>query len=341
MLIYYIFFIIIIIININKKSNIENFRDYKYLTFEINKVYQVGNTIETIDLQYLLKNKLKLKSKIYNNSEEILNDVNSNKLDFGIVYDNFLQKKYSNIKKISYINYTSHLLLTYDNSIKNIFDLQNKKVCFGLKNSNSFIIGRKIFDLLNIKNNIITYDSLEQLILDFNNQKINVLYINSFAPNSIINKLNLDNLYFIDITNNIDRNILYRINLIKNKKDKFLIYKNYTTINNPSNNIWLVTNIKTNEKIISNIINNILNLKYFNIKIGNNFLSFKNIFDIIIDDNEAKYRNLIKNEKLFKSFTYNTNVDYHNLVIQKYYDLGYITDNKNLKCLFHYKHSRC
>lgn len=342
MLNFTIFFIIIIlIIFYNKKSYIEPYINYKYMTFEINRVYKVGNTFETEDLQYLLKNKLKLKPTIYNNSIEILNDINNNKLDFGIVYDNFLDKKYTNIKKISYITYSSHLLLTYSNSINSILDLENKNVCLGLKDSNSYKLGTKIFNILNIKINIIIPKNQEQMILDFNLNKIDVLYINTLAPNSLINKLNINNLYFIDITKNIDRNLLYRINLLKYKNDKYLIYKNNTTINNPSNNIWLVSNINTNPKIISNIINTLVNLKYYNIKIGNNYLSFKNLFDIIVDDNEAKHRNLISNDKIFNSFYHNINNDYHKLVIQKYYDLGYITDKKNINCVYHYKHSRC
>lgn len=335
------FFIIITLIFYINNYNIEHYTNYKYMTFEIDRVYRVGNIFETKDLNNLLKNKLKLKQIIYNNSTEILNDINNNKLDFGIIYDNFLDKKYNNIKKISYINYSSHLLLTYNNNINSIINLKNKNVCLGLKNSNSYKIGIKLFNLLNININIIIPKNEEQLFSDFNSNKFDALYVNTLAPNFIINKLNINNLYFIDITKNIDRNLLYRINLLKNKNDKYLIYKNNSTINNPSNNIWLVSNTNTNPKIISNIINILLSLKHYKIKIGKHYLNFKNLSDIIIDDNEAKHRNLIKKEKLLNSFYYNTDIDYHNTVIDKYYDLGYITDKKNINCISHYKHSRC
>ena len=336
----FILIIITLLFNINN-SNIEHYKDYKFMTFEIDRVYKVGNIFETKDLNYMLKNKLKLKQIIYNNSTDIINDINNNKLDFGIVYDNFLDKKYNNIKKISYINYSSHLLLTYNNNIKSILDLRNKNVCLGLKNSNSYKIGIKLFNILNININIIIPKNEEQLFSDFNSNKFDALYINSLAPNFIINKLNINNLYFIDITKNIDRNLLYRINLLKNKNDKYLVYKNNSTINNPSNNIWLISNINTNPKIISNIINILISLEHYKIKIGKYYLNFKNLSDIIIDDNEAKYRNIIKKEKLLNSFYYNTNIDYHNIVIDKYYDLGYITDKKDINCISHYKHSRC
>jgi hypothetical protein len=103
----------------------------------------------------------------------------------------------------------------------------------------------------------------------------------------------------------------------------------------------LISNINTNPKIISNIINILISLEHYKIKIGKYYLNFKNLSDIIIDDNEAKYRNIIKKEKLLNSFYYNTNIDYHNIVIDKYYDLGYITDKKDINCISHYKHSRC
>jgi len=60
-----------------------------------------------------------------------------------------------------------------------------------------------------------------------------------------------------------------------------------------------------------------------------------------LDNNEAKYRNLNTYDKIFNSFYYNVNNDYHNLVIKKYYELGYVTDKKNINCIYHYKHSQC
>ena len=337
----FIIFILIIIIYYQKTSIIEHYTNYKYMTFEINRVYNIGITFETTDLKPLLKNKLKLKNKLYINSTEILNDINSNKLDFGFVYDNFLDEKFSNVKKLSYINYSSHLLLTYDNSINNILDLQDKTICLGLENSDSYKIAIKLFTLLKININIIVSKNQEQLIKDFNSNKFDALYINTFTPNSIITKLNLNNLYFIDIIQNIDRNLLYRINLLKYKNSKYLIYKNNTTINNPSNNIWLVTNINTNPKIINNIFNILINLKHYSIKINNNYLSLNNLSDIVLDDNESKNRNIIPNDKIFNSFYHDSNIDYHPLIIQKYIELGYITDKKNINCAYHYKHSKC
>lgn len=339
MLIFIIF--IILIIYLYNKSNIESFTNYTHYTFEIQKPYQIGITYETQDLLPLIKNKLKLKNKLYNNSTQILNDVNLNKIDFGLVYDNFLDKSFINVKKLSYLNYSSHLLLTYDNSINNIQDTIDKTICFGLENSDSFKIGKNIFTLLKINIKIYIPKTLKELISDFNSNKFDVLYLNLFIPNSIIAKLNLDNLNFIDITKNVDKNLLYRINLLKYKNNKYLNYKNNTIINNPSNNIWIVCNNNTNSKIINNIFNILINLRNYNIKIYNNYLNLNNISDITVDDNEASKRNKILNDKLFNSFYYKSTIDYHPLIIQKYIKLGYISNKKNIDCLFKYKKGIC
>ena len=342
MLIIFIFFLIIIIYKIkNKNNSIEPFKNYTQYTFEIQQPYKIGFTYETQDLLILFKNKLNLKPEININSTQILNDINTNKIDFGIVYDNFINNNFSNVKKFSYINFSSHLLLSYDNSINNILDLQDKTICFGLENSDSFKIGQKIFNLLKI--NIIIYipKTLKELITDFNSNKYDVLYLNIFAPNYIITQLNLDNLNFIDITKNIDKNLLYRINILKYKNSKYLNYKNNTTINNPSNNIWFVCNKNTNPTIINNIFNILINLKNYNIKINNKYLNLNNITNITIDDNEATKRNKILNDKLFNSFYYNSTIDYHPIIIQKYIQLGYITNKKNIDCIFKYKKNSC
>ena len=123
MLIIFIFFLIIIIYKIkNKNNSIEPFKNYTQYTFEIQQPYKIGFTYETQDLLILFKNKLNLKPEININSTQILNDINTNKIDFGIVYDNFINNNFSNVKKFSYINFSSHLLLSYDNRLKEIIN---------------------------------------------------------------------------------------------------------------------------------------------------------------------------------------------------------------------------
>lgn len=341
----FIFFILILFfIFIKKKKNIENFTDfsnYKHYTFEFRNTYNVGFTFETLDLLPLLKNKLKLNTQKYINSTNILQDVNTNKLDYGLVYDNFINETYTNVKKVCYINYSSHFLITYDNSINNLLDLQGKNICFGFKNTDTYKIGIKIFNLLKIDINIFIPKNEVELIENFNSFRIDALYLNLIRLNSFINKFNLDKLHFIDLTNDIDRDILYRLNLLKYKTDNFLFYKNYNTVNNPSNNIYLICNSDTNHNSINEIFSKLIKLHDYKIKIYNNFLTFKTIGDIMIDDNESFNRYKSKNDKIFNSFYYKIPIDYHAIIINKYIKLGYITEKKNINCVFNYKKSKC
>tara|TARA_B100001094_G_C18184880_1_gene803144 strand:+ start:1355 stop:2380 length:1026 start_codon:yes stop_codon:yes gene_type:complete len=330
-----IIFIIYIISIKNKNNYIETFKNYKYLTFQKQNLSTVGFTLETFDLKHLLQNKFMLNPRLYTNSTQILNNINNNKLDFGIVYHNFFNNKYNNIKKISYISYSSHLILTYNNTFNNIFDLSNKKICLGINNSDTYQIGKYIFNLLKINIIPITFNNYNDIIYNFNS--FDALYLNIINPNSYIFKLNIDKLNFIDITNNIDKNILYRINLLKNKNNKYLPYNNNSINNNPSNNIWLVCNKNYNSNFINKLFNIIIKLNNYKIKINNNFfIKFNNIANIVIDDNEVQNRNKIINDPYFKSFQYNPQIDYHNIIIDNYIKLGYITYNKNFNSFLSY-----
>jgi len=61
----------------------------------------------------------------------------------------------------------------------------------------------------------------------------------------------------------------------------------------------------------------------------------------MIDDNESFNRYKSKNDKIFNSFYYKIPIDYHAIIINKYIKLGYITEKKNINCVFNYKKSKC
>ena len=340
MIINILIIIFLIFFYYNKKKvlieKFNNFNSYNYIVVQPHKKYNIMITPECIDLIPLFKNILKLNVIIKQNSNIILNEINNNEDSFGLIYSHFLSEKFKNIKKISYITYSSHCLII-SNEIKNLEDLNNKEICVINNNSDSEILLKYLLNIYKIKVKTFTLPNTNSIISKFNNNSIKILYLNILNPNSIISQLNIKQHYIYNFKLNND---LKKTNIFKEKNTIFLPYNNYKYKNIPSNNIWLVSNNNVNNDFLQFIINKLYSLEQYSLKIIDYSLRLNNINKITID-NSIYHMNNNKINNLFNSYYYNNKIDYHPLVKKKLIQLGFITEKSNIYCSLYVGKSKC
>ena len=317
---YIIIFFIIIYILYNIQSNIFNKITY-YNKYSIGVINNINIVKFTNILLKLVNTKLVNKSiniKIYENNEDLLNDINSNKIEFGIcneidVIDSTLGlNKYSD-NKLTNIRFISGVFYNYQYFLTNIFykDTNTKIELSSINDLHQFYTNYNRHFIIGTEN--IYSDSFKSLII--------LLKIHNFTP--------------IDIET-LDKNKKYDTNTI--------FYKTYdidNLINKFNSNLidgLFVINIYNYSKIrtiidIKNVI--FLDLTYdktiFN-KLFSNYYYNKNVsISNFTEDIDSKYTFDTKvNRILLITNNYNNN-SIVEILISTYYSNNNIIINKLLE----------
>jgi len=286
-------------------------------------------------------------SSSYNNDRNILSNINNiNNINNNlaiipspIVINELINNEINNINFITTMNEQYIFIISASNTnIDTIYDLYNKKIGVGEKNSLWEQCANDIFTNMNIKYKPY-YSNLQNMLQSLYNNDIDAIVITDSFPSNLLNFIfyNFYNLHLVSLENIYNFNIYNKTSIDLNKLPA--LYIPQASYKNKHNKYKKATLFYDNNKLDEKYL--FYNSQFITYKFSNYLLANKNF------DQDLAYiitKHIFNNSKLLQKSINEFpiyNIPFNKGAKKYYVEKGYISYNSSINCIYTYGKQKC